>query len=94
VVLDEPNSNLDDSGEAALLAGLRELKRLGTTVLVISHRNTILAVVDKLILLHQGSLVEAGPKEAVLDTLNRKIASMQAHRSRNQTAGSGELGDG
>ena len=93
VVLDEPNSNLDDSGEAALLAGLSELKRLGTTVLVISHRNTILAVVDKLILLHQGNLVEAGPKEAVLKTLNQKIASMQAHRTRNQTVAAGESGD-
>jgi ATP-binding cassette subfamily C protein EexD len=93
VVLDEPNSNLDDSGEAALLAGLRELSRMGTTALVVSHRKTILAVVDRLVLLHQGRLVEAGPKEQVLETLNRKIASMQAHRARSRTAAPGDAGD-
>ena len=94
VVLDEPNSNLDDSGEAALLAGLRELGRMGTTALVVSHRKTILAVVDKLVLLHQGRLVEAGPKEQVLETLNRKISSLQAHRAKSHAAVPGEPGDG
>src|SRR5690606_38896407 len=51
VVLDEPNSNLDDIGEAALVQTVNDLKRRGTTVVVITHRMNILNAVDKLLVM-------------------------------------------
>lgn len=69
VVLDEPNSNLDDSGEAALIQAVQQLKAMGSTVVVISHRSSILAVVDKLLLLVAGKAQAFGPRDQVLQAL-------------------------
>jgi len=46
VVLDEPNSSLDDAGDAALANAILELKKLGTTFVVMTHRTSVLAVAD------------------------------------------------
>lgn len=70
VVLDEPNASLDDAGQAALAAALRELKQKGTTVVIMTHRRSVLASVDKLICLRDGALVAYGPRDAVLEALN------------------------
>jgi ATP-binding cassette subfamily C protein EexD len=56
VVLDEPNSNLDDVGEAALRQALLELKRRGVTVIIVSHRQSVLSAVDKVMILSEGAL--------------------------------------
>ncbi len=72
VVLDEPNSNLDDVGEAALIAAVQELKRRGTTVMLITHRPSIISAVDKLLLLVDGSVQLYGPRDQVLLTLHQK----------------------
>lgn len=69
LVLDEPNSNLDDQGELALIAAIRQQKARGATVLVISHRKTILGAVDKLMVLSGGRLTHFGPKAEVLEAL-------------------------
>lgn len=69
VVLDEPNSNLDEAGDAALLQALRRLKQLGKTVVVVTHRSQVLQVVDKLLLLNDGQVVAFGPRDAVLQKL-------------------------
>lgn len=69
VVLDEPNSNLDDSGEAALVQAVMQLKAMGSTVVLISHRSSILAVVDKLLLLVNGTVQAFGPKDQVMQAL-------------------------
>ena len=61
IVLDEPNSNLDDDGEAALLAALQDLKALGRTVILITHRSHIIGVADRLLTLVGGALVHDGP---------------------------------
>ncbi|MNZ83175.1 Type I secretion system ATP-binding protein PrsD [compost metagenome] len=66
IVLDEPNSNLDDQGEQALATALQQLKAAGTTLFVITHRPSVLASVDKLMLLRDGSLVMFAPREQVL----------------------------
>jgi PrtD family type I secretion system ABC transporter len=57
VVLDEPNSNLDTAGEQALAEALQEMKRAGTTVILISHRSKILRHTDHLLMLQEGSAV-------------------------------------
>ena len=71
VVLDEPNSNLDERGEQALAAALQLLKQQRATVLVVTHRNNILSQVDKLLILENGALVVYGPKEQVIAHLQR-----------------------
>ncbi|MBS1132828.1 MAG: type secretion system permease/ATPase [Proteobacteria bacterium] len=72
VVLDEPNSNLDDVGEAALVHAIQELKRRGTTVILITHRTSIISVVDKLLLLVDGALQLYGPRDQVLLAIQQR----------------------
>jgi ABC-type protease/lipase transport system fused ATPase/permease subunit len=66
VVLDEPNSNLDDSGESALRESLQQLKKAGTTVIVITHRPNILFGVDKILVMKDGQAADFGPAEAIM----------------------------
>lgn len=70
IVLDEPNSNLDDVGEAALVEAIRGLKRAGRTVVLITHRTNVLATVDALLVLRDGALVLYGPRDEVMARLN------------------------
>ena len=72
VVLDEPNSNLDDVGEVALVRAIQELKRRGTTVILITHRTSIISVVDKLLLLVDGALQLYGPRDQVLLAIQQR----------------------
>jgi PrtD family type I secretion system ABC transporter len=75
VVLDEPNSNLDGAGEDALLFGLQGLKRDGVTVVIVAHRPSILAGVDKILVLRGDGSVEAvGPRAEVLAQFTRRAA--------------------
>ncbi|NUT68813.1 type I secretion system permease/ATPase [Pseudomonas sp. ICMP22404] len=69
VVLDEPNSNLDDAGEKMLAEALRKLRQSRATVFVITHRSGVLAQVDKLLVLNQGELSLFGPRDKVLARL-------------------------
>jgi ATP-binding cassette subfamily C exporter for protease/lipase len=69
VVLDEPNANLDDQGEAALMNTVRELRSKGKTVILITHRPGAIAAADQLILLNDGQVAMSGPRQAVLDHL-------------------------
>jgi ATP-binding cassette subfamily C protein EexD len=66
VVLDEPNSNLDDSGEAALRVSLQQLKQSGTTVVVITHRPNILFCVDQILVMRNGQVADFGPADAIM----------------------------
>ena len=56
VVLDEPNANLDEAGELALSGALKEAKRRGISVIVISHRPSVLSEVDKIMVLQDGAI--------------------------------------
>jgi ATP-binding cassette subfamily C exporter for protease/lipase len=69
VVLDEPNSNLDEAGEAALVLAVSKLKAAGSTVVLVTHRPSILGVVDKLLFLRDGVQQLYGPRDQVLKTL-------------------------
>jgi ATP-binding cassette subfamily C exporter for protease/lipase len=69
LVLDEPNSNLDDAGEAALLQAIQKLKAQGKTVVLVSHRTGMLPVVDRLLVLREGGISAYGPRDQVLAQL-------------------------
>lgn len=69
VVLDEPNANLDDVGEAALVRAVQALKAGGSTVVLVTHRPGILAVADRLVILKNGSVQAEGPRDSVLAAL-------------------------
>jgi ATP-binding cassette subfamily C exporter for protease/lipase len=69
VVLDEPNANLDDAGEAALMATVAQLKDARTTVFLITHRPQAVAAADWLLLLKDGRVAVSGPRESVLQQL-------------------------
>jgi len=72
IVLDEPNSNLDEPGEKALMLALQRLKERKATVFVITHRPSILGAVNKLMLLNEGAIKLYGPRDEVLATLQGK----------------------
>ena len=71
IVLDEPNANLDDVGEIALMATVRELKANRKTVLLITHRPGAVAVADRLVVLVDGQIRFAGPRDAVLEAMRQ-----------------------
>ena len=72
VVLDEPNANLDDEGEAALVRAVQVMKSKGKTVVLISHRPGIVGVADRLLILHQGTVQASGPRDGVLAALQKQ----------------------
>ena len=69
IVLDEPNANLDEAGEAALIQTVQNMKAKGKTVIVITHRPGILAVADRLLVLMEGKVKAQGPRDAVIAAL-------------------------
>ena len=75
VVLDEPNANLDDVGEAALVRTVQGLKEAGRTVLLVTHRPGILAVADRLLILRDGQVQADGPRDQVLAAMRATSAA-------------------
>lgn len=69
VVLDEPDSNLDDEGEKALLESWQHLKKIGSTLIVVSHKPSLLSGVDKVLVLKEGQVAMFGPRDQVFKTL-------------------------
>lgn len=69
LVLDEPNSNLDDAGERELVSALQRVKEQGATVIVITHRTMVLQGMDKLLVMKDGQALSFGPKDEVLASL-------------------------
>ena len=77
LVLDEPNSNLDDKGEKELVEALGRIKADGCTVIIITHRTMVLQCVDKILVMNEGATVSFGPKEQVLAKLMQPTAVPQ-----------------
>ena len=69
LVLDEPNSNLDDQGERELVSAIQRIKSQGCTIVVISHRTMVLHSMDKMLVMKEGVPVSFGPKDQVLASL-------------------------
>ena len=74
VVLDEPNSSLDESGDAALANAIVQLKSRGTTFVIMTHRTSVLAVADKMLILQEGQNRAFGPRDEVLAALAKANA--------------------
>jgi ATP-binding cassette subfamily C exporter for protease/lipase len=85
VVLDEPNSSLDDAGDAALAAAILNLKACGTTFVVMTHRTSVLAVADKMLVLCDGAMQAFGARDEVLAAL-RQATEQAADRARKAVA--------
>jgi ATP-binding cassette subfamily C exporter for protease/lipase len=71
LVLDEPNSNLDEVGEQALVAAVNDLRQRGKTIVLITHRTSVLSVTSKLLLLRDGVAQAFGPRDQVIEALNK-----------------------
>ncbi len=77
VVLDEPNSNLDEQGELALLKTVEELKQSGTTVVIITHRPNILKVTNKILIMNSGKIERYASTEEILGAVAKQNQSAQ-----------------
>ncbi|MFZ6775008.1 type I secretion system permease/ATPase [Undibacterium sp. SXout7W] len=86
LVLDEPNSNLDEVGEQALLVAVNDLRQRGKTIVLITHRTSVLAVTTKLLLLREGVAQAFGPRDQVMAALNQanQQAQQQAQQAQQQ----------
>ena len=69
IVLDEPNSNLDEQGERELVSALKKLKESGSTIIIITHRTAILSITDKIMILKDGLISAFGEQSEVLKAL-------------------------
>lgn len=79
VVLDEPNSSLDEEGDVALAGAIAALKARGTTFVVMTHRTSVLAVADKMLVLRDGQMQAFGPRDDVLAALHKAAQQSQQH---------------
>lgn len=78
VVLDEPNSSLDEAGEAALSTAITEASKRGCTFVIVTHRSHILAVCSHLLVLHEGAQMLAGPRDEVIAAMKDASDKQQA----------------
>ncbi|WP_118986520.1 type I secretion system permease/ATPase [Photorhabdus sp. CRCIA-P01] len=77
VVLDEPNSSLDEAGERALNEAISQLKAQGKTVIVITHRTSLLSQTNKILLLVQGKMKMFGSSQQVMTALSQRNDSQE-----------------
>jgi ATP-binding cassette subfamily C exporter for protease/lipase len=92
LVLDEPNSNLDDVGEQALMMAVQELRQRGKTIVLITHRPAAISVSTKLLVLRDGAVQMFGPTNQVLQAIqeaNQKMIEAQQAAARQQQAQQG-----
>lgn len=82
VVLDEPNSNLDNEGEQALTSAIKSVRARGGIVIVIAHRPSALAGIDLLLVMAEGRMQSFGPKDDVLSKVLRPVPASQGTEPR------------
>jgi ATP-binding cassette, subfamily C, bacterial exporter for protease/lipase len=81
VVLDEPNSSLDDAGERALEKAVSTLRSTGNTLLLITHRPSMVHLADQLVVMQAGQVLMAGPRDTVLQKLRAMSAASSTPHS-------------
>ncbi|WP_020651799.1 type I secretion system permease/ATPase [Massilia niastensis] len=93
IVLDEPNSNLDDAGEQALVNAVVDLRKRGKTIVLITHRPSVLGATTKLLMMREGAVQAFGPTQQVLAAMqeaNKKaLEAAQQQMARNAAPGEG-----
>ena len=88
IVLDEPNANLDQSGEAALTEAISDLKEQDCALIIVGHRSSTLAQADKILVLENGMMTMYGDRDEVLEALNEASAEdAEGDTDRSQRAG-------
>lgn len=86
IVLDEPNSNLDEAGEQALVAAIGDLRQRGKTIVLITHRPSAIGITTKLLLMRDGGVHLFGPTAQVLAALQEANAkALQAAQAAQAT---------
>jgi PrtD family type I secretion system ABC transporter len=73
VILDEPNSNLDDDGHSALIRAMQRLREEGVTLVLVAHRPSLLGAIDKLLVLREGAVEAFGPRDEILPRVTRVV---------------------
>lgn len=86
IVLDEPNANLDEVGETALIVAVRDLKAQGMTVFLITHRMNILGVADRILVLNNGEIQIYGTRQQVLAAAQQSAPAERSHVANTQPA--------
>ena len=89
VVLDEPNSSLDEEGDAALSRAISEMKGRGTTFVVMTHRTSVLGVADRMLVLRDGQMQAFGKRDEVLAALQKAAQQAAAQQSMAQATSQG-----
>ena len=82
IVLDEPNANLDQAGEAALSEAISELKQVGVALVIVGHRPSTLSAADKILFLKEGHVAMFGQREEVLNALQARSADLLPETSK------------
>ena len=81
MILDEPNSNLDSEGEIALARAMSGLRNEGVTTVVITHRPSLIAHVDKILMLNAGRVQKFGPTAEVMKALQQQAQVVLADKA-------------
>lgn len=89
IVLDEPNASLDEAGDRALLQTLLGLKAQGTTLVVMTHRTSVLPAIDRMLVLREGVAAAFGPRDEVLASLQGRPPAAAPAAARPQIAREG-----
>jgi ABC-type protease/lipase transport system fused ATPase/permease subunit len=90
IVLDEPNSNLDAEGRAALLTALEGMRQRGQTVVLVDHDDKALRMTDFILVLKDGKIATGGPRDKVLKARARKAPAIPAGKDRHSGKSKGE----
>jgi ABC-type protease/lipase transport system fused ATPase/permease subunit len=94
LILDEPNSNLDNDGSVALNNAIKRLKSQGKSVLIMAHRPAAIQECDKLLVVEQGAMVALGPKDEVLRKMVANHRELQPSGARRPAQGANALKGG
>ena len=89
IVLDEPNSNLDAEGEAALSRAIMGVRQRGGIVMIVAHRESALAACDRILVIQDGEMRAYGAKEEILRPRPTNVEVREAHLPRRAGAGEG-----
>jgi ATP-binding cassette subfamily C protein/ATP-binding cassette subfamily C protein EexD len=86
IILDEPNSNLDEEGEKALAGALAAMRTSGRTVIVVTHRPQILTHVDRIMVMTFGKVLVSGPRDEVIANMRGQKVTLAHNRTNVQAA--------